>query len=445
MATNVHLFLLDSAVATAEYGKTNDVTRTYLPFNVITDIRDLREIPLTDPQVVEPNTAMGFITDQTLFFQNNDFRKNMFSLTEYLFYKAATMTAEEIEAALSITDPEDPGFVTALTYVPLSLSIPETVQINSDHFIPNLETTLPKYVSITLNVLDEDVTFQIWFDNEYMVRNFTDTTIDVIIPPLDYATLYSQYAMQSSKSDLANAAYTAEFVANRIRESVQDRDHTGIYTIKLKYYSSSENYLEIPFSVLYFGHRPGTLTIYAKIKEELLNSGVGDEDGWRNRIPSLFVSGSFFIVPLWDNEKTVGTRTFYPSHLMSELSKEKVHKTLYDIPGMDAYLTIMTTAYDFLSVAALPNPANEDNRFSIAEEHPTYQDAKTTDPTFRYMTADTQRFATRLIGSLAVAAGVETNTFYDRLEMDDRIFYSFVAGDIAYYVLDKESYLNLVA
>ena len=444
MSTTVHVYFMDGAIATQAYGIPNAVTVSYLPRNITLDPRDGRKLPITN--VPDNTTGLALNLSEPLFFTDSTFTKQFFDLTEYLFYMGSQTTRADLDTRLAITADTDPFYVTPLKYVTDSLVVADPVTINSNKFLPELvDYLVPKYVSFSLNILDEDIVFKVWFDNAYMVSNFTDSIIDIIIPPMDYATLYAQVTFPTTQADLGTAALTSTHFAQTIANSLQNRDQTDISIITLKYYSNADRYIEIPFAAMYFGHKPGTLVIMDKVREELLNSGVGDEAGWRERLPSLFVSGAFFIVPFWDNKKTVGVRTFHPSHMNVALATTKVGKTLYDVYGVSEYLMMLPIVYDCLTAAILPDPKNKDNRFDFGAEHPTYQDFPTTVTSFKYMTSATQRFAIRLSNCLAVAEGLATDNFFDKVEMDDRIFYSFVAGDLAYYVLDQETYLNLVS
>lgn len=430
-----HIFFVDTAVATAAYGQPNTTTISYLPYNVIEDPRETRQLPIL--QVPDASTGATLITDTTSLFASDDITSTLFYLIEQVFYMSDVVTQEQLEAQFVAA--------TTITYVAESLTIAETQSVTSTRFDADVTIAMPKAMSFKIIVDTEEVTVNVWFDNAYMIAHYLDTRITAIIPAMDLDDLYVQNTLINSGSDLSVAAATASYIASHIATAIAENDNTGIVTLTVKYYTDTDIYIEIPFSMLYCGHVPGTISMQQAIRTYLLASGVGDESGWTSRIPSLFVSGTYYVVPFWDSRTTSGDRSFYPSHMRIATATQRLNTTLYDFSSVMTYAVVLPTTFDCIITGIVPDPNNTTGHFDIEAEHPTYQDVSSTSTAFQYMDANTQRFSTLLGRALAVANGESSDTFFETVIMDDRTFVAFNIDGIAYYILNKETYTTLVA
>ena len=432
-----NLFFSDSAIATALYGQLNVKTRSYFGDGVtINDPRSARSFPET--LIPFSTTAMELITNSDeLVARGSDYHSGLFNAIEHVFYFGLTTSADEIEAYLQGSIPD---------YVSGTLVKQGTIEVASVRFETGpFSATMPQMISFQTGPLESRVEVRVWFDNTYMVNNWTETQILALVPPMELNALYAQISLHSSAADLVIAADIATYMADRVSEVVEQYDATGVYTLKVRYYSGDTNTI-IPFNLVYCGHKPGTLEAQRAVAEMLLSSGVGDKAGWTERLPSLFVSGTFFIIPVWDNIISSVNRT---NQSRSIIAYSKVgtilSKAAYDMQPSHGFTEILSTPYNCLFALAIPDEKNTQQRFSLMAEHPTYQDYASNNSSFAFMEAETQRMSAYLNRALAMAIGETNDTIFDVVNMDDRVFIGFHVDDLAYYVLNKESYLRLMA
>lgn len=432
----INLFFVDTSVGVAGvYGRPNATTMSYLsPMNYIDDPRRDRQIPIAN--VPDQTTGTHLISDTDISVLSLPTVTSLFRIIDEVFFSGVLQDETSFKA---IVDSD----TNAVGYKDGTFVSAELFDVVSDNFTPVLELPMPKMISFTIVYDNIEYPLNIWFHNQYMISNFTDTKISVIIPPMNVQKLYDQQYFPMSAKDLFTAAETAKYFSTCITSAVSEYDHTGIVTFEVKYYSG-ELSITIPFAILYIGKAPGTIAIQAAIAEFLLNSGVGDKDGWTSRLPSLFVAGSFYVVPFWDNYTQYGSRTLYPSHIKPSVAEAKISTVMYDAAESMSHLTLASTAYTTLVVGILPDPKNTEEYREFVTEHSTYQDYATNNIAFQYMETHTQEFAARLIRALAVAAGETADDFFDTTVMEDRTFVSFTNHGLAYHVMSKETYTNIV-
>jgi hypothetical protein len=125
--------------------------------------------------------------------------------------------------------------------------------------------------------------------------------------------------------------------------------------------------------------------------------------------------------------------------------KEKAEKIFKDIEPefMNTYLELLTNAQNKMISLAMPDP-NNDGTMSVLEQNPTYQDYSTQVPGWKYMTAETQEFAGRLINVLTILRGDLVSSDYIFQTIAGVRYLTFCSGNAEYLVMTSESYNEIM-
>ena len=242
---------------------------------------------------------------------------------------------------------------------------------------------------------------------------------------------------------------SSSHVFNNTNLELVARDQNGVYTYKLKYIISSTQTVELPFALCYCGaHVPSGLECRQAIKEYLQNSTGANDEVLEAVFPDLFVSARFYVVPLWDMYTQLTEREVYNSvnNFYGILTRAKQIFPEVDETFLEDHLELLTNGQNKMLSLVLPDELNTDY-FSVLEQHPTYQDYTSSSQVagWKYMTAATQEFASKLISCMSVLTGNSTSSAFVEANENDFTYLTFTSGASEYYVMEKDSYQNYLA
>lgn len=362
---------------------------------------------------------------------------NIFNITEYVLYRNIDRTVEELETEL-LADTTVFG-----NYVPGSLEISNNS--NSVYIYDTLDAnfTILDWLKFDINISGTVISFKFWINNETFGDGYPLSTISEVVPPISVDLLYDPSSVTSIYTAIINSASTS---VSSLSSKIQSSDYTNYISFSTKYIDPNDNTVSyIPFNILYKGAVPGTLDIRQAIKEYLLNSGVGDEETWKNIMPDLFIIGQFFIIPMWDNITTKPSRIMYPSVVGVQDAIERSITVLYDVDGthISEKVEILDVAYIETILVAIPDEDNQTDD-TLLTLHPTYQRYSPQDISYQYQDDITKEFTTLLNVAMAVAAGKATDDRVVTTTMEDRVYLSFTVDSIEYHVITKTSYTNII-
>lgn len=359
-----------------------------------------------------------------------------FQLLERI-YMAVGESTQDIENDL-ITDS-----AYAAIYVPQSLKISRTTVGVTVHQGDNLvEMSVPAYFDLTVSFV-ERFKFRIWLSRKAFLDDYPLSTIIQVILPCDHSYILNPSKFSGAIDALVNSA---GFSFPNINTDVSTTDNSGLFTYRTKYVVSSQSTVLLPFGILYKGAVPSTMEIRKAIREYLLSFGTAPKSKWEAILPDLFVTGQFFIVPIWDNVTIRIEQTIYPSIIKYNKFTD-IFTTLmpsYNEDFIRTHQELLVLGQSEIYLTSMPDELNENETFSIYELHPTYQLHTPQEPSFNYQDDKTKEFNKKLNRCLSVLMG-ETVTDGDIVEtvIDEKKYRSFVASAIEYHVLTKESYTNL--
>jgi len=312
-----------------------------------------------------------------------------------------------------------------------------------DSSTKNVEIQMPYYFDIELNFPpSEKEVLRVWLSVDSFLLDYPLSTITDVILPCDHS-----YILNPDKATgvIDMLIKSNQFSFKELDDPVKTGDHSGFFTYNTKYLvKSSHDVNMLPFGILYQGAKPTSLEIRKAIRDKLLGYGTASKEVWETILPDLFVTGQFFLIPLWNNTTLRPEKEMYPS--ICDIKKiTQVMPVVF--PNMEEsfieqYQEIIVIGQSEIFITTIPDPLNE-KEFSIQKIHPTYQYHMQQDPAFIYQESKTREFNTRLNRCMAVAQGESTVTDVIRNEFDGLIYLSFVASGIEYHMLTEESYNEL--
>lgn len=288
-----------------------------------------------------------------------------------------------------------------------------------------------------------DVIIHAWVKRDAFAQNYPYTTITAVVPPYEPDVLIDPATLLAS-ANLNVLMNSANFVFDQTDIELAARDQNGTYVYKTKYVIDNERILQLPFAIVYCGPtHPTGLECRNAIRDYLKeNTDVTDEI-LESLFPELYINSRFYIVPLWDVYTALTDRDVYNSIWKFSVLRDKADRIFeqHEAEYLNEHLEFLTNAQSKMMLMAMPDPLNQEY-FSVLEQHPTYQDYSTQVPGFKYMSADTQEFASTLSRCLAVLNGDSTSNEFTTVVDGSFNYLTFTAGASEYYVMDKSSYTN---
>jgi len=340
-------------------------------------------------------------------------------------------------------------------YVPGSLSIPsaeadtENGNIYFDTPGPATLVRVPKSVLFSIEFTTGGATVmydvRVWATNNGFRAGYPLTKVMAVVPPLPYARLLNDSLTGTGTNSFQTASLISSLSVNQLQEPIEDADITGYMQYQVRIYDSAGNMVTTWFNMAYKGQVPDRLVLRQAARTATLASGVGTDSQWRARIPGLFVDGRFYITPMFNNTTDRPDQVIFPSVINWKkfLDDTKAALPFLDASSIEDHAEFITTAYQTLIASVTPHPLNG-SAVSFRALHPSYQAYGTTDTNFQNMAGPTRQFASTLITTLAVASGNTTNTLYPVVTDNNTDYVPFEVGAYEYYVMTKESFLNLV-
>lgn len=285
-------------------------------------------------------------------------------------------------------------------------------------------------------------TLKIWMSRAKFASDYPISTISKVILPCDHTYLLNPSGMISVVDALI---LSNEYSLSALNTDIASSDHSGLLVYKTKYNVSSSSVKMMPFGILYKGAAPSSLDVRKAIREYLISFGTAVAEVWESLLPDLFVTGQFYLIPLWDNVTVRVDRTMFPSILPTKkisVISEKAFPNM-DSVHLQEHSEILTCAQSEVFIFAISDPLNAD-AFTILGEHPTYQYYSPQNQIHAYMEAKTKEFNIRLNRCMAVLSGEAVLEEFIQNTIDGKRYLSFVSGGLEFHVMRKEDYLDLI-
>lgn len=339
----------------------------------------------------------------------------------------------------------------AAIYTPNSFNISATVVADTVHLANNTATqtvTVPSFVSfdITLPTGGTTTSFslKLYASVDSFLVGYNFSTIVRIIPPLPYDKLFNASLVTTTDNIFSTATTTATLSYASTQALLGAVSVSGIveYSVAL---TDGVRGVSVPFNLIYKGRPPTTFEIRNAIRGAILASGFGTELGWKARIPGVFVSGRFYIVPIWDATFTKPDQIIYPNITSYSNYATVTNKILQSLGYGDVsdVMELLSIYYNQISAAVVPDLSGitgDIDAGSLSAIIPDYQNFSSTDEQFAYMSPLTQQFSRDINAVLAIESGAQSSIAYTTQTEGLLNFYAFTVGNFEICVITKQGY-----
>ena len=465
MANNplIYCFMYDKAFANniaLQSPSSEEIGNLCIPSNLTNsyfknpcELKDSRDIrPWIDPDSINKKVRASLLLDKEVFSEFvNKFivlpksdRDSVFHIIDTLTILNKTNRNEKQLETLLISDSN------ATVYKPKSLTVSKKRtdgKIYSDiEAIPTL-VTFPNWVQFTVSVAGKidpiEHTIKIWFNDSSFIKEYPLSHITEIISYLDYNEILLNALTGQGYNSFLVSANAADVISSKVSPALKLSPQSGLYNQHTTLYDSSGNTYPYKFGILYKGTVPDLLDIRTAIRNKLLTSSTGTESSWKKRIPELFITNQFYIIPMWDVTTELPNLIIYPSvgKLSDMIKATKIVMPFMSSKYVNDNVETMSVIYDTIITTVIAHVENINHK-NIISVHPTYQTYTAAEPGFADMSEHTKVFVNKLNEAMAVAAGKVNSLKYLSIEEDGAKYISFVVDDTEYYIMTKASYIS---
>ncbi len=431
-------------------GVLNNRALTY--FNVLSQYRDSRNPNTRDVNWAATSSPKLMVDGQV--FQNfvsiinglnTSINLGFFKIIDRLLFKySSSQTLNQIETYLT-TDTN-----TSAIYVPGSFSIStNTLTGTLFNVSGSPTTTVPVWASFTIAVLSGSTILnydvRVFVGLKSFLEEYSFSTIAAVIPPLPYSDLYSDSLLVANTNQFSTANLTTSLNYSTSKAVLENSTITGVSKLTATLVDIANNRVDIQFNFLYKGQIPTQENMRDAARAAVLGSGIGTEEGWKIRIPSLFILGRYFIVPLWDQTYQKPDQLIYPN--MYKLTTLKtIGNTIFESLGqgdISNNLQLINLFYNKIAAIVLPDPLAGDPVPDISTLFSDYQDYSTSEENFVYMEQNTKFFASRL-NTLITQELTNDPTIQEPSQERILRFYTFEVAEYEMCIITKDNYLSIL-
>ena len=315
---------------------------------------------------------------------------------------------------------------------------------------PNTTTELRiyDYIEFEIVINEAHTKFKLWLSLDKFKKDYPLTTIVSIIPPCK-----EDYLLNPSlvTSDINSIVESGEFIFDRTNTGVKGIDYTGMLSYKTRWVISSQNTPEIRFGVMYQGAVPSSLEAREAIRDYLNSTSLAPESTWESKLPDLYITAQFFLLPLWGNKVAKANNKYgyiYPAINNYAKIQAEVQRVLpsMELEWLATNTEILLNPFNPILLASVPDPLNKLGYTSLLKLMDTYQAFGPDDINYQYQEYNAKDFSRKLgnvistlYGNIVNGGGVfTTNTFYGRR------YLSFSSDKVEYHVLYSEDYDKVV-
>lgn len=402
--------------------------------------------PETSPSmVVDENVYSGFVNAVNAL--TTPMSNGYFKLVDKLLFNYDP-DVSKADLEQSLLDDVD----IASIYVPGSFVLSATIVEGDIYYLSGTVDTVevPSFATFSISLPSgsgtTDYVITLFTSVEAWLTGYDVSTIVKVVPPLPYERIYNASLVNTIDNVFSTAALTATLSYNTTHALLGSVTVSGITEYNAVLVDEAGNTASIPFNILYKGRSPTLSEIREAIRNELLNSGVGTEEGWEARIPGVFVAGRFYIVPYWDETFTKPDQVLFPSILGYTTLGTKVNKILESTAFGDirSHADIFPVYYNRMTMAAVPDLTGVVDIQHLSAVVPDYQSYAPDEENFSYMAEMTRTFALQLNQILAIDVGALPPGIFTPITENLLTFYSFVVGKYEMCVITKLCYETIM-
>lgn len=439
-----------SGVFTPEVGQVATLTAKVLSYFTDPSVFEDKRLPTARAVNWSPTTAPKLVIDKTPFSDFVTVLNNMsssatngfFKLIDKLFFAYSSSASRPTIEAFLNADPDIDAIYVADSFRVSQQLVTDTVYLENN---ATKTVQVPSFIDFTLALTTGSTTvnyvIKLYTSVEAWLTGYNISSVVKVIQPLPYDKLYSASLVNSTDNIFATATLTANLSYTTTQAILGSVSVSGVVEYKA-ILTDGVNKSSVPFNLLYKGRKPTLFEVRNAIKKALADSGVGDEAGWRKRIPGVYVEGRFYIVPFWDKVFTKPAQVVFPNVLPYREFATTTTNIVSSLGYGDitAFMDVLTVYYNRMSATAIPDLSGTVKVYHLNEIIPDYQNCAPTDEQFAYMQTRTQDFSKDLNQILAIDSGIQSSTVFTPSTEGLLTFYSFTVDSYEICVITKQCY-----
>ncbi len=305
-------------------------------------------------------------------------------------------------------------------------------------------TVLPTWVSWRVMSDPIDSGIRIWFSDAEFRTEFTSWEIVVIPPVDDLNTLFGSRESIVNAIGLRTWAQQTALITTARDNNPETLFRTDVFRCVTG--AGSLDYVDTNWTVLIYGFAGNNIdNIKQAIIEYVLANSDYDEEEWRERFPSLFISTEFIIVPHFDrtsieNQQIIGslyTPIISPALVTSYLFDFAPYPTNWiETTGRASVFT-----YKSIAFSVVGNPDNLDNESEFDLKFRDYIAVHTSSPDFARMSTKTRNWLLLMDAMLPYAENLTIHTqlpqTITRIQRDGKTYLGGSVDGVLYLVVPR--------
>lgn len=301
----------------------------------------------------------------------------------------------------------------------------------------------------------------------YVLGQAEDTSVRIFFVDEAFQNLYDQYhitvshpvdvidSLQGSIGSIA--ALTADLDTSAVFDRLTQAAHPYPYTMSLSFTFPVVNpldpteFIELPWTVAVYGQAGNNLdAIYSAIREDILDNSSYPIEEWEDRIPDLFKTIEFTIVPFWDQysvpNQSIEAGLFSPLMRYKDIFDTlRTHMPIYSGAHVQTHSDVTTYLYKSIAFGLCGGPENRNELFDIRSFFPDYATLSTTSIDFNRMAPETRGFVHRLSELLLHCESVGEFTLlpsgFSKMWRENKLYIVTSYQNIQFYGLAKMSFV----
>jgi len=304
----------------------------------------------------------------------------------------------------------------------------------------------------------------------YVLGQGEDTSVRVFFADQAFQDLYDQYhitvshpvdeidALHGSIGSIVSltADLNTAMVFDRLTEAAHPYPYTRSvsFTFPVVNPNDPSDTVALPWTVAVYGQAGNNVdAIYSALRKDILANSSYPIEIWEERIPDLFKTIEFTIVPFWSQysvpNQSLEAGLFSPLMRYRDVFETlRTHMPLYSGTHVQYYGDITTYLYKSIAFGVCGGPENRNELFDIRSFFPDYATLSTTSIDFNRLSPETRGFVHRLAELLLHAESVGEFTLlpagYSKMWRENKMFVVTTYQNIQFYTLSKMSYVPVV-
>lgn len=401
---------------------------------------------VTSPKLVVDETSFGDFVS-TINNLGTPVTTGVFKIIDKLGFNYTPSTPLSAIETFLTTDPD-----TVDLYVENSFQIASALSSDTVYLPGNTHSTIttPTFIKFSIVVLSGSAIRQydltLFLSVSAWLTGYNESTIVTVVPPLPYDEIYNSSLTLTTDNIFATATMTANLSYSTTQALLGSISVSGYLSYNVVVVDSGLHQRTIPFNILYKGRFPTQLEIRTAIRNELLNSGIGNEAGWKLRIPGIFILGRFYVIPFWGETYTKPDQILYPN-ILSYTKYSDVTNAILESLGwgnVDDKIDILPVYYNKMTTTAVPDLSGSLPITHLSALIPDYQSYSPSDDNFSYMNGNTELFSNNVNTILSIDNTGVSNPSYHIYTENLLSFYVFIVGEYEICVITKLCYETIM-